>query len=271
MFRRSTSTLALLVAATLTGQSLGQSPNPTPAPASPHEFHGTYEELSPLQKKLIDEWYAEYNQMTHDNSKPTDYNKFSMSTRTTFEAVTHALKTTHLTDRSGKSLGSALDLVESIEAINGKVPRARGDLQFRMYVVLKPDAMEKLKASSEFFRDRDNTIYHRGYPLNYRQDGVPSIQFSTAKDGRHADIDVDYRSSSFPTGLFNGHLTAANSDVRAGNNTQVHLQRWQGLTDWWRSLFGLPAAPDESGEDLLPGDVPQNPRKGEGKLEDAVQ
>src|SRR5262249_28095209 len=132
MFRRSTGTLALLVAATLTGQSLCQSPDPKQAPAPPpQEFHGTYEELSPLQKKLIDEWYAEYNRMTHDNSSPTDYNQFSMSTRTTFEAVTHALTTTQLTDKSGKSLGSALDLVQSIEAINGKVPRARGDLQFR--------------------------------------------------------------------------------------------------------------------------------------------
>src|SRR5262249_54080182 len=111
MFRRSTSTLALLVAAALTGQSLGQSPDPKQAPLPPQEFHGTYEELSPLQKKLIDEWYAEYNRMTHDNSKPTDYNQFSMSTRTTFEAVTHALMTTQLTDKSGKSLGSALDLV----------------------------------------------------------------------------------------------------------------------------------------------------------------
>ncbi len=78
--------------------------------------------------------------------------------------------------------------------------------------------------------------------MNYRQNGTPSIQFSMSKDGRHADIDVDYRSSRIPQGLFNGHLTAANSDVRAGNNTQVHLQRWQGLMDWWRSLFGLPSA-----------------------------
>lgn len=168
-------------------------------------------------------------------------------------------------------MGTALDLVKSIEAINGKVPRARGDLQFRMYVVLEPDALQKLKDSSEFFRDRDNTVYHHGFPLNYRQEGTPSIQFSMAKDARHADIDVDYRSSGFPAGLFNGHLTAANSDVRAGNNTQVHLQRWQGLTDWWRSLFGSPGVVDEPNADLLPGDVPPIPAKGEGKLEDAVQ
>ncbi len=236
----------------------------------PVDFHGTYEELKPPQKQLIDEWYAEYNRMTNDSSDPKEYNQFSLSTRTTFEAVTHALMTTNLTDKSGKSMGTALDLVQAIEAINGKVPRARGDLQFRMYVLLKPDALQKLKDSTEFFRDRDNTVYHHGYPLNYRQAGTPSIQFSMAKDARHADIDVDYRSSGFPAGLINGHLTAANSDVRAGNNTQVHLQRWQGLTDWWRNLFGLSevAIPDVA---LAEGEIPPIPRKGDGKLEDAVQ
>src|SRR5215471_6373855 len=136
MFRCLVPTLSLLLVATLGAQNK--------APTAPQEFHGTYEELSPAQKKLINEWYAEYNQMTHDNAQPTEYNQFTISTRSTFEAVTHALMTTVLTDNSGTSMGSALNLVQSIEAINGKVPRARGDLQFRIYVVLKPDALEKL-------------------------------------------------------------------------------------------------------------------------------
>ena len=209
MLSRLAGTLIILLSITvLAAQEKSASP--------PVDFHGTYEALKPSQKQLIDVWYAEYNRMTNDHSDPKEYNLFSLSTRTTFEAVTHALMTTKLTDKSGKSLGTALDLVQAIEAINGKVPRARGDLQFRMYVLLKPDALQKLKDSGEFFRDRDNTVYHHGYPLNYRQDGTPSIQFSMAKDARHADIDVDYRSSGFPTGLFNGHLTAANSDVRQG-------------------------------------------------------
>src|SRR5215475_10842394 len=262
MFRCLVPMLSLLSVATLGAQSK--------APTEPHEFHGTYEELSPAQKELIDEWYAEYNQMTHDHSQPSEYNQFSMSTRTTFEAVTHALMTTELTDKSGKSLGSALNLVQSIESINGKVPRARGDLQFRIYVVLQPDAVEKLKASSEFFRDRDNTVYHHGYPLNYRQDGgAPSIQFSVAKDTRHADIDVDYRSAKFPAALVNGHLTAANSDVRAGGNTQKHLQRWQGLADWWHNLFGFPEEVEAS-ESVMEGEIPPIPRKGDDKVETAA-
>jgi hypothetical protein len=263
MFTRFTGPLILLLTITLNAQNK--------APTASHELHGTYEELSPVQKKLLDEWYAEYNQMTHDNSQPTEYNQFSLSTRSTFEAVTHALMTTELTEKSGKSMGNALDLVRSIEAINGKVPRARGDLQFRVYVVLKPDALQKLKASREFFRDRDNTVYHHGYPLNYRQDGgTPSIQVSIAKDARHADIDVDYRSAKFPEALLNGHLTAANSDVRAGGNTQKHLQRWQGLTDWWKSLFGFPEEVEASENGTPEGEIPSIPRKGDEKVEAAA-
>jgi len=181
--------------------------------------------------------------------------------------------TTNLTNKDGQPIGNALDIVQAIETINGKVPRARGDLQFRMYVMLKPEAVQTLKNSREFFRDHDNTVYHHGYPMNYRQSGTaPTIQVSVAKDGRHADIDVDYRSSKFPAALMNGHLTAANSDVRAGNNTQRHLQRWDGLTDWWRNLFGLADSAEETPESIAAtGEVPPVPRKATGKVEDAVQ
>ena len=64
------------------------------------------------------------------------------------------------------------------------------------------------------------------------------MQFSLAEDGQHADIDVDYRSSRSPQSLFNGHLTASNSDVRAGENPTLHNARWQGLVLWWQGVFG---------------------------------
>src|SRR5580704_13659237 len=153
MLRRLTTTLVFLLSLTfLVAQD-------KPADTTV-QFHGTYEKLKPEQKKLIDDWYAEYNRLAKDHSDPAEYNQFSLSTRTTFEAVTHALMTTKLTDKSGKSMGNALDLVQAIETINGKVPQARGDLQFRVYVILRPDALQSLKKSSEFFRDRDNTVYH---------------------------------------------------------------------------------------------------------------
>jgi hypothetical protein len=234
------------------------------------DFHGTYEELQPAQQKLVDQWYAEYSRLTGDHLSPTNYDELPVSTRTTFEAVTHALLTTNLTDASEKPLGNALALVQKIESVNGKVPKVRGDLQFRIYVALVPTALDTLKQSKQFYRDHDNTVYHKGYPISYRQGGGdPSIQFSMSKDARHADIDVDYRSSRFPMALFNGHLTAANSDVRAGNNTNLHGQRWSGLADWWQLLFGLAGA-QETVAVTQDGDIPAQPRKGTGNLETAV-
>jgi hypothetical protein len=234
-------------------------------------FLGTYEELQPAQQRLVDDWYAQYNRMTGAQLSPTHYNHLSISTRTTFEAVTHALLKTNLTDRSGKVLGNALHLVQSVETVSGKVPNARGDLQFRVYVLLTPTALDTLTQCQQFYRDVDNTVFHRGYPVNYRQSGgEPSIQISISRDGRQADIDVDYRSPKFPMALFNGHLTAANSDVRAGNNTQRHERRWIGLTNWWRDLFGLPGR-EEVTVPTREGEIPTQPRNGKGKLDEAVQ
>jgi hypothetical protein len=108
-------------------------------------------------------------------------------------------------------------------------------------VTLKPAALQTLDDSREFKRDRDNTVYHKGYPINYRQQGgVPSIQISSSADGKRADVDVDYRSAKIPAAAVNGHLTSSNSDVRAGNNHGRHVKRWSGFADWWKSIFGVP-------------------------------
>src|SRR5215469_2429616 len=138
-----------------------------PSTSAP-DFHGTYEGLNPAQKKLIDEWYEDYNKLTNDHASPREYNQYSLSTRTTYEAVTHALMTTILTDKDGKPIGTAFDLVEAIEAINGKVTRARGDLQFRIYVILMPDAVPTLKSLQYFFPHRYTTLFHKAPPRNYR-------------------------------------------------------------------------------------------------------
>jgi hypothetical protein len=203
---------------------------------------GKYKYLSPKQRELVEAWYREFDAIMggkHDPEKSYD-GSIPLSARTTFEAVTHALMNTELTDSNGESLGTPLDLIEVVEMVRGAAPRARGDLQFRIYVVLKPGAVDVLEKSQEFNRGHDNTHYHRDYPINYRQQGTPSIQFSIAKSMERADIDVDYRSSSFPKVLIDGHLTAGNSDVRAGKNYETHVGKWEGFSGWWRSLFGLP-------------------------------
>ena len=194
------------------------------------------------------------------------------SVRSTFDAVTHALWNTKLTGPDGKSLGTALDLIDAVEDIAGEVPEARGDRQFRIYVHLKPNAIETLGASQEFKRERDNTHYHFGFPICFRmKGGPPSIQCSISRDGKRGDFDVDYRSSSFPSALVNGHLSAANSDVRAGDNLDRHDGRWSGLTGWWQGLFGLPlqssSTPDETKGQ---SGIPPNPRISEKEGLDAA-
>jgi hypothetical protein len=229
------------------------------------QFGGKYEDLEPVQKDLIDDWFKTFNQATGQNfESELSYNELPLSIRTTFEAVTHSLSQSTLTDEDGESLGTALDVVQAIETVHGMVPKSRGDLQFRAYVVLKPGVYDILEKSQEFKRGSDNTIFHKGYPINWRQQGkVPTLQISMSKDERRADIDVDYRSSKVPQALFNGHLTTANSDVRAGSNYDRHVNKWTGFRGWWHNLFGIPTKGTEYGdEEVLEYHIPEVPRLG---------
>ncbi len=179
-------------------------------------------------------------------------------------------------------MGIALDRIVSVERISGQTPGLGGDQEFRVYVTLKPDTREVLEKSREFFRDHDNTVYHAGYPHSYRQAGKePSIQISMSDDGLRGDIDVDYRSRKAPQGLFNGHLTSANSDVRMGDNAKRHNNRWQGLIPWWQQVFGrVDESTGNSGDvinserpDAMPTPLPPDRPLGAApeRLEDAAQ
>jgi hypothetical protein len=206
---------------------------------SPRVFGQSYATLLPEQKKLLDDFVRRYNQTTGSKIIPEQaYDGARVSVRTTFDAVTHALLSTKITNEKGQSLGRALDLVDAMDEVMGEEAGAGGDRQFRMYVYLKPNAVDTLSSSNEFFHDKDNTVYHKGFPICFRlKNGPPSIQFSISRDERMSDIDVDYRASTFPKALFDGHLTAGNSDVRAGHNLDTHDNRWAGLNGWWRQVF----------------------------------
>jgi hypothetical protein len=233
------------------------------------QFGGSYTSLDARQQHLIDDWVTRFSATSARKVEPAEFydQVVRFSTRTTFEAITHALKTTPLTDASGASLGDAIDLIERIDTVRGKVVAAGGDRQFRMYVRLKEDAMARLERSQQFERHADNSVYHKGYPINFRgRGGVPSLQVSISLDRRQADIDVDYRSPSFPAALFNGHLTSSNSDIRAGNNYAKHTGQWSGLQNWWQSFFGIKLP---SGADAGEGDRvdPRTPRIGKKPVE----
>jgi hypothetical protein len=228
------------------------------------ELGKSYATLRPEQARLIDGFIRSYNATTGSDLVPQQaYDNARLSIRTTFDAVTHALLNAKMTDSQGKSLGRAIDLVAAVDQVMGEESGARGDQQFRLYVYLKPNAVDILSRSQEFFRDKDNATYHKGFPISYRlKKGPPSIQFSISRDHKLSDVDVDYRASGFPKGLLNGHLTAANSDVRAGNNLALHDGRWSGLNGWWRDVFGQlgsgGSAPKETATERL-GNIPMNP------------
>jgi hypothetical protein len=238
------------------------------------QFGSAYSELDPQRQKLVDDWVTRLNEVSGLKEEPGPFydNNVKLSTKTTFDAVTHALMTTALTGPSGESLGNALDVIEHVESVSGRVPGASGDLQFRIYVRLKEGAIDVLKRSREFRRGADNFVHHKGYPINYReQGGTPAIQISIARDARRADIDVDYRSSGFPAALFNGHLTASNSDVRAGDNYERHAERWSGFQNWWRSFFGIRLQRAIEDESVGKFELPRTPRAGRKNIDEMME
>jgi hypothetical protein len=269
--RRFCALCAVALALTAAPHEITSAQQDTGTQAAPAQFGGSYSALDTRRRQLVDDFVVRFAAATNTKRVPGPFydEHVVLSSKTTFDAITYALQRTTLTDASGQRLGDALDLIEHVESIHGQIDNASGDHQFRMYVVLKEGTLDRLNRSREFKREGDNTIYHHGYPINYRQPGgAPSIQISIALDGRRADIDVDYRASSFPASLFNGHLTAANSDVRAGNNYDRHTGRWNGFQNWWRHFFGigLSGSPD-SGPDQRSQILPRTPRIGDQKME----
>jgi hypothetical protein len=217
-------------------------------PPPPRADRRVFADLSVAQRGLFDTFAKVYNgsRGTQFSSEEV-FDRLTISEQTTFYGITHALMNTRLTDMQGTSLGLAIDRIESIERIAGQYAGRSGDEQFRLFVILKPDTREVLGKSKEFFRDEENTVYHVGYPHSYRLAGKePNIQISMSEDGLRADVDVDYRASKTPQSMFNGHLTASNSDIRVGENSSKHGARWSGLITWWQSFGRLAqAAPEQ--------------------------
>jgi hypothetical protein len=213
-----------------------------------------YVELDADRQRLFDSYARAMNIKLRENMSPEErFRSLSLSEQTTFDAITHALLHSTLTDDARQPLGKALDLVAGVDRIAGEQSGRSGDQQFRIYVTLQPNAKDILERSREFVRSEENAVYHAGYPHSYRLGtGAPSAQFSLAADGLSADIDVDYRTSKAPQSLFNGHLTSSNSDVRSGDNEQRHERRWSGFANWWSEVFGAVRFGDQSDEGAGP-------------------
>ena len=147
------------------------------AQQEPLQFGGAYSGLGERRQRLVDDWLARLKNTTGQKLEPAPFYDeiLAVSSKTTFDAVTHALMTTPLTDATGAKLAGLPDtlaLIEHVESISGQIPGASGDHQFRIYVRLIPDALHTLARSQEFTRGVDNTVFHKGYPTNYRAQGV---------------------------------------------------------------------------------------------------
>ena len=144
-----------------------------------------YPDLEGRRKTLFDDFTRQYNEKTSFALTPEEYfDSLSVSERTTFDAVTHALMKTNLSDESGASLGSALDLVTGIDRISGQQYGRQGDEQFRIYVRMREGARETMEKSREFSRSRENTVYHARF----------SDRFSPGRqDANCSDLDVGRR------------------------------------------------------------------------------
>src|SRR6478609_3888680 len=123
------------------------------------ELGRSYAELRPEQVRLIDSFIRSYNATTGSALVAQEvYDNARLSIRTTFDAVTHALLNAQMTDSQGKSLGRAIDLVDAVDQVMGEESSADGDMQFRLYVYLKPNAVDILSRSQEFMHDKDNSV-----------------------------------------------------------------------------------------------------------------
>lgn len=204
-----------------------------------------YEHLKDRQKELIDQWASSQNEANETTVSAEDmYNGLAESQRSSYESVTDGMMNTAITDESGNITGNALDLVSSITTIaggatdGGAPENAKSDQQFRVYFDFNITSSDgrPLTGSAGFSAGTNGFGLHDGYPNSHRSHGgkVPSLQLSMSPDYRRGDGDIDYRQSGF-FGLFNGHLSPANSDVRVGKNYENHVKRFgPGLVDWWR-------------------------------------
>jgi len=187
-----------------------------------------YEDLSEEQRGVLDR--ASFKCAESPSEPPLAgtllFERFDVSQRATFVAVTHAMLNTPILDlTAGGETSDTLALVEELTDVHGGNPAMPSDEQYQVYVRLFPDALKRLQAAKGFAIG-ENHVFHPGYPLSFRQirqfavrGREAGLHISVSRDGRSAVIHVDYR-----FGLL--HLGPANSDVRAPGNHEKHVDRW---------------------------------------------
>ena len=103
-----------------------------------------YVELDADRQRIFDTYARAMNVKLGESMSPEErFRALSLSEQTTFDAITHALMRSTLTDEAGQPLGKALDLVAGLDRIAGEQGGRSGDQQFRIYVTLQPNAKRR--------------------------------------------------------------------------------------------------------------------------------
>lgn len=190
-----------------------------------------FEDLAPEQRSIVQRFLVRCGTAADRLSLAASiFGQLNTSVRATFVGITHAMMYTELTDRQeGASLGDTLGLIQELTDIQGENSAQSSDHQFQLIVRLTPDALQKLDRAAHFLKG-ENHVFHKDYPLSFRQFRRIGLQgqeaglhFCVTRDGRFAQIHIDYR-----FGLL--HLGPANSDPRAEGNHQRHADRWPEFT-----------------------------------------
>ena len=89
----------------------------------PQRFGGAYSDLDTRRQQLVGDWVARFAKVTGQSLDARSFydDVLRLSTKTTFDAVTHALLTTPLTDASGQKFGDGLSLIERVDTVKGEV------------------------------------------------------------------------------------------------------------------------------------------------------
>ena len=186
-----------------------------------------FEDLAPEQRAILQAFLGHCGVAADRLSLAASvFGQLNASQRAVFVGVTHALLQTRLVAAATKEpLGDAFSLLQGLLDIQGENISEPSDHQFQLIVELARDAREKLSRAAHFDKGV-NHIFHKGFPLSFRQfrkiglhGQEAGLHFCLTSDGRFAQVHVDYR-----FGLL--HLTPANSDVRAEGNHQRHADRW---------------------------------------------
>src|SRR4029077_2504694 len=89
----------------------------------PQRFGGGYAELDARRQLLVADWVKRFVKVTGQNMEAGSFydEMLSLSTKTTYDAVTHALVTTPLTDASGQKFGDGLAIIERVDTVKGEI------------------------------------------------------------------------------------------------------------------------------------------------------